>query len=170
MLDILLVGLGSILKKLNREGGINHPLVTHVLEVIFVRDRRSHLRGGSFPKGYMKKKSRIKNLDQMYTYIYLDGVRDDTGVLGVVMRLLQQHINMETRKDATFKFDTYPRRGGVCGHSSSSMDMALNQQCYQLHAMHHCHRRTSHLFALLVLTTLLASSSLDILILSSGVS
>ena len=94
-------------------------------------------------------------------YKYLEGVRDDTGVLGTVMRLL-----MQTWKCAYLKQDdTYPLRGGVCGNSSSSMDIALNKRCYQHHEACHNNMIITRLLVLLTLTTLLASSSLDISIL-----
>jgi hypothetical protein len=149
-------------------------MTTNLEETVYKRHTHSKLSSSDIGEVISEadrflKKLRIKYLNQI-KYIYLEGVRDNMGVLGTVKRLLCKCEDVHKQNKMKYRDDTYPFRGGVCTDSSSSMEIALNKQYYQLHEACHNHKTTTHLLALLTLTTLLASSSLDISMLMSSVS
>jgi len=88
--------------------------------------------------------------------IYLEEVRDETGVFCVLECLYNLNVKILIHVLRPYKKNTYPRRG-VSSHSSST-DIALHILFKKLYVKQ---QDGTHLLALLVLTTLLVSSSLD---------
>jgi hypothetical protein len=87
--------------------------------------------------------------------IYLEEVRDETGVFCVLEGLYNLNVKILIHVLRPRKRNAYTRR--VDSHSSST-DIALNILFKKLYVKQ---QDGTHLLALLVLTTLLVSSSLD---------